>query len=209
MKANWRSLAACGLVLALSLYAFYAVTCGFTALTSEGVRRAALASSPRELPDLELVDSTGAAFSLRDYRRHGTITFIDLVYVRCSSICVTTAGSHAWLQAQIRSHGLQDRFRLLTLSFDPASDTPQVLAAYAARLAADPELWRVATVRNVADLQRMLKVFGVVVLPDGLGGYSHNAALFAIGPAGRLERAFDADRPDTALGAYLPQPRGS
>jgi protein SCO1/2 len=197
------------LVLAATAGAVAQVTHGFAALTSEGLRRADLAAHPHDMPDLGLVDSDGAAFSLRDYAAGGTITFVNLVYVRCSSVCVTTGGSLSWLQAQLRSRGLAQRFRLLTLSFDPANDTPQVLAGYAARLQADPALWRIATLSNPADLRRMLALFGVVVLPDGFGGYAHNAALFAIGRGGRLERAFDVDRPGIALEAFLAQAQGS
>ena len=35
--------------------------------------------------------------------------------------------------------------RFVTISFDPAHDTPEVLTAYATSLGADPEQWRFAT----------------------------------------------------------------
>jgi len=47
------------------------------------------------------------------------------------------------------------------------------------------------------------RVAALVVLPDGLGGYSHNAAMFLIDESGRLRRAYDIDRPDLALTDYL------
>ncbi|HEY5928939.1 MAG TPA: SCO family protein [Burkholderiales bacterium] len=204
MTRNWRSFAACALVVALSFGAFSAATHGFVAVTSDGLRRARLASAPRELPDIPLVDSTGATLSLRAYAQPGAaVTFVSLVYVRCNSICLTSAGSQSWLQDEILARGMEGRARLLTLSFDPASDTPPVLSAYAKRFAAKPDLWRVATVRETADLKRMLDLFGIVVLPDGRGGYTHNAALFVIGGDGRLEGAYDSDRPDIALANYV------
>ncbi len=135
--------------------------------------------------------------------RRGQATFVTLVYVQCQSICLTSAAGQSWLQAEIRARGLADHVRLLTLSFDPGRDTPEVLAAHAKRLAADPQSWRFATVRDTADLKRLLDVFGVIVLPDGLGGYIHNAALFLVDQDGRLSRAYDIDRPDIALADYL------
>lgn len=210
MKAGWRSLACGALVAALSLCAFSAVTHGFTAVTSDGVRRAELTSAPRELPELELMDARGKTLSLRDYAVPGKqTTFVNLVYVRCNSICVTSAGSHSWLQAEIMARGLQGRVRLLTLSFDPSNDTPAVLSGYAGHIAADPTLWRVATPRDAGQLQRMLDLFAVVVLPDGQGGYSHNAALFVIGEEGLLAGAYDVERPDVALADYLQRRTGS
>jgi protein SCO1/2 len=191
-------------VTAAAACAFAGVTHGFSAVTSDGVRRADIAQAPRALSDLELIDAMGRSFSLGDYgRRSRQVTFVTLVYVRCQAICPTSAAGHSWLQGEIRARGLSDRVRLLTLSFDPASDTPSVLAEHARRLDADPRLWRFATLRDAADLQALLHLFGIVVLQDGLGGYSHNAALFLVREDGRLSRAYDIDRPDIALADFL------
>jgi protein SCO1/2 len=204
MMQHWRTLASTALVAVLALCAFAGVTHGFTAVTSDGVRRSDIASTPRVLPDIGLVDSSGHALSLSDYGRPaGQVTFVALTYVRCRTVCLTSAAGQSWLQGEIRSRGLGGRVRLLTLSFDPASDTPDVLEAHARRLAADRDLWRFATVRKTSDLQDMLDLFGIVVLADGLGGYSHNAALFMVNEDGRLSRAYDIGRPDIALADYL------
>ena len=201
---DWRTWASTVLVAVLALCAFAGVTHGFTAVTSDGARRSDIASSPRALPDIALVDSMGQPLLLSDYARpSGQVTFIALAYVRCRAVCLTSAAGQSWLQGEIRSRGLAGRVRLLTLSFDPASDTPEVLAAHARRLAADHDLWRFATVRGTAELRAMLELFGIVVLPDGLGGYSHNAALFMVDEDGLLSRAYDVDRPDIALADYL------
>jgi protein SCO1/2 len=201
---DWRTAVATGVIAVSALCAFAGVTQGFAAVTSDGVRRAAIAATPRALPDLGLIDSTGQKLSLADYGRPSPkVTFVTLVYVQCRSVCLTSASGQSWLQSEIRARGLADRVRLLTISFDPRNDTPPVLAAQAKRLDADPGLWRFTTVRDVGDLQALLKLFGVVVLPDGLGGYSHNAALFVVGEDGRLRRAYDVERPDVALAEYL------
>jgi protein SCO1/2 len=204
MMHDWRTLASTTLVAVLTLCAFAGVTHGFTAVTSDGVRRSDIASTPRALPDIALVDSSGQTLLLSEYGRSaGQTSFVALVYVRCRTVCLTSAAVQSWLQGEIRSRDLGGRARLLTLSFDPANDTPDVLAAHARRLDADQDLWRFATVRTTADLRAMLDLFGVVVLPDGLGGYSHNAALFMVSEDGRLSRAYDIERPDIALADYL------
>lgn len=194
-------------VAGLALAAFSGVTRGFAAVTSDGVRRADIAQAPRALPDLALVDGAGRSLRLSDYAApNAPITFVTLQYLRCQTVCLTSASGQSWLQAEIRVRGLEGQMRLLTLSFDPANDTPAVLAAHARRLDADPALWRFATVADPAQLARMLSLFGVVVLPDGLGGYVHNAALFVIDGQGRLAQAHDVDRPDIALAAQLQAP---
>lgn len=202
--SDWRTPAAAMLVAVSALCAFGGITHGFAAVTSDGVRRADIASAPRALPALGLIDSTGRSLSLSDYAGSSKhVTFVTLVYVRCQTVCLTSAAGQSWLQGEIQARGLADRVRLLTLSFDPHNDTPTELAAYARRLEANPDFWRFATLRDARDLQAMLKLFSIVVLPDGLGGYSHNAALFLVGRDGRLSHAYDVDRPDVALADYL------
>lgn len=191
-------------VLILGALAFSAVTSEFTAVTSDGIRRVQLERHPRTLPDLALVDAYGEEHSLTLYGEpSGQVTFVTLVYLRCQSICRTSTSGQSWMQHAIRSLGLENQVRLLTLSFDPANDTPEVMAEYARRMGADPGLWRFATVRDQGDLSTMLQLFGIIVLPDGPGDYSHNAALFQIDETGMLSRAYDVDRPDIALADYL------
>ena len=209
-RSEARSAIAFVIVVLLGLAAFAAVTAGFAAVTSDGVRRVQLQHNPRTLPDLPLVDSRGSPSSLRDYGKTSKqVTFVTLVYLQCQSICRTSIAGQSWMQHAIYARGLQDRVRLLTLSFDPLNDSPQVMAEHAKRMGVNADLWRFATVRNPADLNRMLGLFDIIVLPDGLGDYSHNAALFLIDEQGRLARAYDIDRPDLALADYLARDKGT
>lgn len=204
-----RSVIAFAIIVVLGLAAFSAVTAGFAAVTSDGVRRVQLKRNPRALPDLPLIDAHGTMFSLRDYGGASKrVTFITLVYLQCQSVCRTSIAGQSWMQHAIQARGLEDRVRLLTLSFDPANDSPQVMAEHARRMGVDADLWRFATVRDTGDLNRMLALFDIIVLPDGLGGYSHNAGLFLIDEHGQLARAYDVDRPDLALADYLARAKG-
>ncbi|CAM5318525.1 SCO family protein [Eoetvoesiella caeni] len=192
------------LMLLLAFFAFDRVTRGFAAVTSDQVRRIDLQQSPRALPALALVDQAGHDLSLADYGGASPYTtFVSLAYMRCQTVCRTSASGLAFMQQQIRDLGLKGQVRLLTLSFDPGNDTPQVMQNHARSVGADAAIWRTATLRDPRDLAALLELFGIVVIPDGLGGYSHNSALFAVDKQGRLARAYDTDRPDLALVDYL------
>ncbi len=208
-QAALRTCLAVLLVVTAALAAFFWATAGFTAVSADGVRRSTLAQAPRALPDIALIDQAGRPFGLGAYGTPSPqATFVTLVYVQCQTVCRTSASGQAWLQHAIRARGLEHKLRLLTLSFDPANDSPAVLDAYASKLGADSALWKFATVRDGADLPRLLDLFSLVVLPDDLGGYSHNAALFLLDANGRLSRAYDIDRPDLALADFLRQSGG-
>jgi protein SCO1 len=192
------------LVALAATAAFAQITRGFRAVTADGARRVDLARSPRPLPAIPLIGSDGRVFRLSDIADHAShATLVTLVYTHCLTICRTSASGQAYLQEEIRVRGLDHSVKLLTLSFDPARDTPQALTAYARQLKADTKIWTFATVANGNDLAALLKLFEIVVLPDGPGGYSHNAALFLVDPQARLVRAYDIDRPDTALADLL------
>jgi len=207
--ATWRPLAATLLIAVAALAAFWTVTRGFQAVTSDGARRIDIARSPRPLPPTPVVDGAGREFRLSDIAAGGTeATFVTWVYTRCLTICRTSTYGQAYLQQEILARGLQDKVRLLTLSFDPVHDTPAVLSAYGRQLKADAGVWRFATVTETGSLLALLKLFEIVVLPDGAGGYSHNAALFLVDRHGRVVRAYDIDRPDLAL-ADLPFATGT
>ena len=73
---------------------------------------------------------------------------------------------------------------LLTVTFDPERDTPEVLATYAARFNADPKMWRFLTGKT-ADVRRVCALFGVEsYLDEGLVNHSLHTAI--IDRRGRL-----------------------
>ena len=88
---------------------------------------------------------------------------------------------------------------LLSISFDPARDDARALKAYAAEHHADPARWIVAVPSTGAALGRLEREAGIVVIKDGLGGYTHNAAIHVVLDDGRLVRIFGFDSPEAAL----------
>jgi protein SCO1/2 len=95
------------------------------------------------------------------------------------------------------------RFRLLSISFDRTHDGPEALAEYARRFGADAKEWRIARVVDGAQLPRLLKSFGVVVIPDQSGDFQHNVAVSVVSRSGRLTRVLDYDASWPAIGAAL------
>jgi protein SCO1/2 len=83
--------------------------------------------------------------------------------------------------------------KLVSISFDPVGDSTQRLMEYATHYGADGEAWRLARPRDARELQSLLRAFGVVVIPDGAGGFQHNAAVHLLNADGRLARVLDAD----------------
>lgn len=185
------ALAIC-LVCILGAGALYWQTDGFTAVTTESARRADIRRQPRLVPDAALAGLPGhAAGALREeLRRDGRLTIVDFMYTRCASLCLAMGTEFQQMQQAIKDRGLQDRVRLLSLSFDP-TDTPRLLQEYGRRMRADPAVWDFAALPAAAGREAVLKAFGIVVVLAPLGQYEHNAAYHAVSAGGYLTRIVD------------------
>jgi protein SCO1 len=187
--------------------AFAQLTHGFTALTTETARRAAVELAPVTVPDLIGKDHLGRARELLADLDHAgrvpRVTIVDFIYTRCESLCSALGSTYQQLQADIRARGLQDKVRLLTVSFDPLHDTPAMLAQYALRMHADPGIWTLMSPTRPEQLAHVLTAFGVVVVPVPPDQLQHNAAFHVIDTRGRLVRIVDVDDPQAALDEAL------
>jgi protein SCO1/2 len=122
------------------------------------------------------------------------------MYTRCPTVCTTLGIEFERLQRSLGQDPRDDHIGLLSISFDPAHDDMRALRAYAAEHHADPARWVVAVPSSGTALARLEREAGIVVIKDGLGGYTHNAAIHVVLDDGRLLRIFGFDSPEAALG---------
>jgi protein SCO1 len=85
-----------------------------------------------EVPDARLIDETGADVQLASMKEH--VTVYDFIFTNCTGICPIMTNNMRELTAKIDSKA---PVRFVTISVDPERDTPEVLAAYAARVRND------------------------------------------------------------------------
>ena len=97
-----------------------------------------------EAPRYGLTDQQGKWLLDTDLR--GQIVLYNFTYTGCAAPCPQTSQSMRAVQDRLDELAAQGiRVALVTISFDPARDTPAALRAYAARLGADPRRWHFAT----------------------------------------------------------------
>jgi protein SCO1/2 len=182
------------------------MTHDFQVWTAEGARRLEVALQPVAAPRIAMDGPGESGQTLHALLADGrSVTIVDFMYTRCVTVCAALGSTFQQMQSAIRdgepAAGVAP-LRLLSISFDPQHDHPAVLQRYAAGLRADPSVWRfvrVADTADAADAQRLLDLYQVVVIPDGRGGYEHNAALLVVDPRGRLLRVFDYAELDTVM----------
>ena len=199
----WKTFVASIGVLAISLACFWQATAGGNAFTTETLRRTEVEQAPRALPDLMLFNAEGRSESLPALLATGDrVWIVDFVYTRCQTVCSALGSVFQQLQQQITERGLQDRIGLLSISFDPAYDSPAVLRDYARRMRMDSAVWQLATLAAAQDRRALLDAFGIMVIPAPLGEFEHNAALHVI-RGGRLVQIIDYEAAPVAIDAAL------
>jgi protein SCO1/2 len=169
----------------------HAATDGFQAYTLESARRLQALRSPVSVPDfaLELADGGRARLS----EVPGQVLLVDFVYTDCPTLCAALGSVYARLQQRLAAEIASGAVRLVSISFDPGRDGPGELRAYRARYSPDAAGWDLGRPAHAGELQSWLAAFGVVVIPDGLGGYAHNAAMHLVGPDRKLIAIFDLE----------------
>jgi len=128
------------------------------------------------VPDFRLVDQKRRPVALSDLR--GKVVAINFVYTSCAlpGFCLRIANNFGVLQKRFKAQLGRDLI-LLTVTFDPVHDTPEVLDQYARRWAADAATWHFLT-GPVPDVQSVCQLFGVDFFPDeGLMNHSLHTAL--------------------------------
>jgi protein SCO1/2 len=137
----------------------------------------------QRVPDFTLTDSTRAPATLSSFA--GKIVVMNFVYTRCAlpQFCLRMSNTFSVVQKRF-SHVLGRDVQLLTVTFDPERDTPEVLAAYAQQWNADARGWRFLT-GPVAEVRRVCALFGVETSPDE-GLMNHMVRTILVGRDGRL-----------------------
>jgi len=112
------------------------------------------AGDPRAIP---LVDQDGRAFRLADL--HGEPALVTFVATRCTDACPIADAQFRELSQALRQAHI--RARLVTVTLDPAYDTPFVMSHEAQMLGAVSPAWVLAS-GSIGHVHALMRSFGVV-----------------------------------------------
>ena len=194
-------------VLVASLMILLHATGGGQSFTTETLRRQHISQQAEPIPAFDVILGNGQRTTLKAVLAPGgKVWLVDFVYIRCQTLCLSLGSIYQQLQAQIEARGLQGKVGLLSISFDPANDSPAALADYAQRMGMNPQVWQIATLSQWQDRRRLLDAFGIMVLPAPLGEFEHNAALHVVTSDARLTRIMDYADYKSALDMAVAMP---
>jgi len=138
------------------------------------------------VPDVALVDERGQPFSFA--RPNGRITIVSFIYTRCgdAAMCPLVSAKFSRMQQQVRGVPI----RLVTLTIDPTSDTPAVLARYGRGFGARPSIWSLVT-GSPERVNDLVSRFGIVSGPLRPGTIGHTEAAIVLDARGRVAQIID------------------
>jgi len=128
------------------------------------------------VPDFTLTDQNRRRVTLSQLS--GKVLAINFIYTSCAlpNFCFRNSNTFGVLQKRFKQK-MGKELVLLTITFDPQRDRPDVLAKYANNWKADPASWHFLT-GSVPDIQRVSNLFGVDYFPDeGLMNHSLHTAI--------------------------------
>ena len=148
-----------------------------------GRGRGAYREIGESIPDFALYDENGAVVDARRFR--GRQIMLNFIYTRCpvATMCPAATQHMIEVQRKARAAGVTN-LQLVSITFDPAHDTPGVLQAYAQAHGIDTGNFSLLTGPEPA-IRDLLTQFGVIAeFQDGL--IKHTLATLLIDPQGRI-----------------------
>jgi protein SCO1/2 len=151
----------------------------------------------KDAPDFSLTNQDGKHISLKDFR--GKTLAITFIYAKCPlpDYCIRMSQNFSDLANELAADPeYKDKLRLLSISFDPANDTPAKLREYGLGYlgkGAKPDftVWQLAVgkdeeVRKIADFYNLR----YEVDPNNKAQISHSLRTIVITPEGKVAKIF-------------------
>ena len=145
----------------------------------------------KPVSDFTLTDQTGKRVSLSRFA--GKVVAVTFIYTSCPlpDYCFRLSNNFGRLQKRFARQMGRDLV-LLSISFDPVHDQPEVLAKYASTWKADPNSWRFLT-GTPAEVKAVCRMFGLNFWPDE-GALAHSLHTLVIDRQGKLGANFEGNQ---------------
>jgi len=143
------------------------------------------------VPNGSFVDQDGRKRSFSAFK--GSPVVMTFIYTRCPlpTFCPLMDRHFATLQKALKENASLQAVRLVTVSFDPATDTPTVLRDHAKKLNADLKRWTFLT-GDRDEVDQFAARFGVSVARamNDPRDITHNLRTVIVGADGKLAKVY-------------------
>ncbi len=141
-------------------------------------------------PEFTFTNQDGRRVRIGDFR--GKVVAFTLIYSRCPlpDFCIRMSDNFANIQKRLaRESSLNGKWHLMTISFDPEFDTPEVLKKYGRTYNADFTTWDFVTA-PMASIRTLADGLDLTIEDDEGGLIAHNLRTVVIDVRGNLSKVF-------------------
>jgi len=141
------------------------------------------------LPDYAFTNELGQVIHLADFK--GQALAFTFIFTRCPfpNFCPRMSSNFADAYKKLSSMpDAPKNWRLLSISFDPEYDRPELLKNYAKRYDYHPNHWSFAT-GALIDIDAITEQFGLMFPREG-AGFNHNLRTVVVDAQGKVQRVF-------------------
>jgi protein SCO1/2 len=151
-----------------------------------GSRLAVIQKAPHWL----LINQNGREIDSSNLR--GRVLLVSFIFTTCNGSCPATTHRMEKVQTALRGAGLlkKGQVHLLSITLDPARDTPSVLKQYQQLYDADPASWDFLTGPS-KQVAKVISAFGMWVRPATNGQLDHPSRIFLIDQRGRVREIYN------------------
>jgi protein SCO1/2 len=142
----------------------------------------------RSAPDFTL--TTQEDMELRFAECKGKVLLVSFVFTTCNGSCPATTHRMAQVQEALHKNALDQKVRLLSISLDPARDTPEVLRGYMKLYDVDPSNWSFLTGPR-EKVEKTIAAWGMWAKPAANGQLDHPSRIFLVDPRGRIREIYN------------------
>jgi protein SCO1/2 len=142
-------------------------------------------------PETRLIDARGRPFDLESLR--GKCALVSFVYTTCNGTCPLTSAAMAKCRDALAKEGLWgEKVEFVSVTLDPAHDTPEALTLYSGIYDADPKTWHFLTGSD-EQVGRVMRAWGMWARRDRTGALDHPSRIFLIDPKGRQREIYSLE----------------
>ena len=145
----------------------------------------------KEAPAFTFQDAEGQAARLEDLRGKGVV--LHFIYTNCPDVCPLHAERIAKIQEMVNQTPMRELVQFVTITTDPAHDTPEVMREYGSAHGLDPVNWMFLTSgpdRPEDTTRKLAERFGHTFTQTEEGYQIHGVVTHVINREGRWQANF-------------------
>jgi len=144
-----------------------------------------------ELPNYSLINQENKKIQLTSFR--GRILVFTFMYTRCPipDFCPRMSAFSREVYDSLKDININKDWHLLSISFDPDFDTPEILKNYSKAFSSDLKKWSFVT-GNTSVIDEMISRFGIIVRRPkaSITDWDHNLRTVIVDPNGVIQTIY-------------------